>query len=242
MKAVILAGGFGTRLKQLGENTPKGLLNQRETPLMSHICQEISKIDEIDQVALVANGKYAPKYQSWLNNNFPEVLLLNNGVFEPEKRLGALGDLHYTLNQLSWYDEPILVLPSDTYFQFSLNQILEIYKSHQTFVTVVRDVQDKSIIAGRLGCAKLNNGELIEFYEKPLYPPTTLASIPFYLYNPETLKLLGVYKDDNQDMDAPGSIIPWLLQKKIPIHALEVSSMTLDVGTPEDVSRLQELD
>jgi len=241
MKALILAGGFGTRLKEIGQVTPKGLLEQKGKPLLEHTFLEIASLKDCDQIALISNGKYYNQYKNWLAQKNHPITLLDNGVLNPNERLGALGDLDFAVDSLHWQDETILVLPSDTYFEFSLQEIVAIYKKTNNFVTVVRDVGDKSIIANRLGCAILSEGEMVEFIEKPSNPPSTYAAIPFYLYTPEVLKLLKTYKNEGNEMDTPGSIIPWLLEKKIPVKTLVVTSMTLDVGTPKDLTELQNL-
>lgn len=241
MKALILAGGFGTRLKELGENTPKGLLKQGDTPLMTHICKELESIEAIDEVALVTNNKYFQQYNSWLSDNFPKIKIFNDGINTSEERLGALGDLQFVVEKLSWANQTVIVLPSDTYFEFSLNTLVSEALQNNDFTTVVRDVKDPGIIAHRLGCAVIKDNLIVDFIEKPANPPSTLASIPFYIYRPKDFILLQDYQRAQNNMDTPGSFIPWLLKKGEVVRPFVVESNTLDVGTKVDFEMLQNL-
>lgn len=242
MRALILAAGFGTRLKELGEKTPKGLIKQHNKPLLKHVCQEIEALGQnIQTTALVTNNKYFSQYSAWTHANYPRIQVLNNGVDSSEKRLGAIGDLHRVVDSLNWRDEPLLVLPSDTYFEFNLSDLVEIYEKTHDFVTVVRLMPDKKIIANRLGCAVVEQDRITKFLEKPSTPPSLYAAIPFYLYPEKVLKQIPDYMDQGNDPDSPGSIIPWLIANNIPVRTIITTNQTLDVGTQEDITALQQL-
>lgn len=239
MKALILAAGFGTRLKTLGETIPKGLIRHGQTPLIDYLLREVGDIPEIKQIALVSNNRYARAYEVWLKRHQLDIQLLNNGVDESDMRLGALGDLIFGIDQLQWQTQPILVLPSDTYFRFPLAGVIRKFRETGEFTTVLRQMPDKSVIANRLGCAVLNEDRIIEFAEKPSQPRSLYAAIPFYIYPPKVVSLLDTYRKQGNTLDAPGSIINWLIENRHPVHAYVTEYETLDVGTPADVTQLQ---
>ena len=82
MKCVIPAAGFGTRMGELCENTPKTLLKVKGKFLLDHIIQKVLEIPDINEIVIVSNAKFYPQFESWIkktNYNVP-VRLINNGV------------------------------------------------------------------------------------------------------------------------------------------------------------------
>jgi len=81
---------------------------------------------------------------------------------------------------------------------------------------------------------------VVEFVEKPQCPPANLAVPPFYLYKKDTLPLLTDYLREEQNPDAPGHFIPWLITKR-PVYAYVFEGERYDIGTPESYNRAQVL-
>ena len=136
-------------------------------------------------------------------------------------------------------------MPSDTLCSFKIRDLLEFYVDHKGVVTVVREMRNKMEIAGRLGCAVMKNEQIIEFSEKPKNPPSLYAAIPFYVYPKDVLKKVKEYYEDSgklrEKIDAPGLIIPWLIQKNIPVYAFKTEKPTLDIGKPEDIDKVSDI-
>ncbi len=239
MRILILAAGFGTRLQSYGETTPKGLVPTSSGALMNKVIDECSLLSS--PLALVTNDRFYKTYADWFAQNYPKLSLelINDGAGEPDSRLGAIGDISYVLEDLQWHDDDLLVVPSDTFFEFSLSDFVTFAQQKRAFATVIRDLHDKALIANRLGCATVENGQIVSFLEKPEDPPTTLAAIPFYYYPKSVLALLPAYRQSGGNMDAPGSIIPWLLTRGQDVRAFVIDSPTLDVGTVDDVSQVR---
>jgi NDP-sugar pyrophosphorylase family protein len=235
MHVLILAAGFGTRLKAYGQALPKGLIPVGSTTLLGKVTRELDG----HQIAIVTNGRFFSVYQEWIkeNNLTPKVTLISDEAVDPESRLGAIGDIVFGLESLSWSDADLLVVPSDTYYEFSIQDFIAFATAKQGFTTVVRRM-DVDQIAGRLGCAIVADERITDFVEKPTVPPSDLAAIPFYYYPKDILSLIPEYVKSGGNMDAPGNIIPWLLSKYIPVYAYVTEGKTLDVGTVEDVTTL----
>lgn len=235
MRVLILAAGFGTRLKTYGETLPKGLIPVGSTTLLGKVIHELDG----HEIAIVTNAKFFDVYSRWLQQNEynSKVVLLNDSATEPESRLGAIGDIIFGLDTLSWWDEPVLIVPSDTYYEFSIAAFISFANEKQSFATVVRRMSVEQI-AGRLGCASVVDEQITRFEEKPDHPASDLAAIPFYFYSKQALTLIPEYAQSGGNMDAPGNIIPWFLSKHIPVFAYVTEEKTLDVGTVEDVQKL----
>lgn len=241
MKALILAAGFSTRLYPLTQNFPKGLLEVGGKPIISYLLDELVKLPNIDETALITNQVCYPHFQKFLaeHDDYFHITLVNNEVETEDKRLGAIGDLVYALDVLGWEDD-LLVLPSDTLVSINLQKLLNFYKKQRTFVNVVFDAGDKEIIRNKLGCAQVQGDKLISFEEKPAQPQSTWQSVPIYVYPQRVLNLVRKYSaDKNNNLDAPGSVIPYLL-KYVPASAYKLESgFYYDVGTPEALAQLQ---
>lgn len=241
MHVLFLAAGFGTRLKEFGETTPKGLIPSGKSTLLGTALADICTLrSDFRDLALVTNGKFSKVYGEWLEtqNCGGDVALINDGSTKPEERLGAIGDILLVVGEKNWWDEDLLVIPSDTFYSFHMKDFLEFAKRHGGFATIFKDTP-KEVIAGRLGCAVVEDDRVVSFVEKPIEPPSTFAAIPFYYYPSAVLKLLPEYKSSGGNMDAPGNIIPWLLSRQVPVYGYITRGETLDVGTMEDLKKIR---
>jgi glucose-1-phosphate thymidylyltransferase len=239
MKAIILAAGYGTRLGQVGENLPKGLITYKNTTLIGHVIAELENI-QIEEVVVVTNAKYFEHYREWSKKQPIKINLVNDLTVSSDQRLGALGDLKYAIEQAGFIGQNIMVLPSDTYFEFPLNRFLETIKiSPDEFAVIVKEM-DPEIIKNRLGCAKISeDNKIIEFVEKPENPLWPFGVMPFYYYPANVVTLIERYKSEGNSLDAPGSIISWLLKNKVSVNACIVKDKTIDVGTIKEMETLK---
>jgi glucose-1-phosphate thymidylyltransferase len=74
--------------------------------------------------------------------------------------------------------------------------------------------------------------------EKPEAPRSHFAVTPFYMYKQETLPLVKQYLEAGQNPDAPGNILPWLLQHR-EVYAFRFEGERYDVGTLENYEEVQ---
>lgn len=238
MKTIILAGGFSTRLYPKTEFFPKSLLKIKGKEIVKYLIEDLLTTHP-ESIVLVSNNRYFKTFGNWLKSNYPQIKLFNNGVENPADRLGAIGDILFALQASKWQND-ILVLSSDTLSSLKLASFLKFYQSHHGVVNAVFDTKNPEIIKNKLGCVKINKMcEITEFEEKPELPKSTLTSIPYYIFPKETINLINKYKKEGGSLDAPGSIIHWLIGK-VPIFGYEVKNgYYFDVGTLETYSKLE---
>jgi len=239
---LVLAAGFGTRLGSLSQKLPKGLITFKGQTLLGRMLTDAYTLPHQNPIAIITNNYHRQYYREWLSHNdiAGRVKLITNGVDSISQSRGAIGDMAFALDHLLWWDQDLLVLPSDTYYNFSLIDLLKLSWQYQTFCTVVRQVS-KEVIKNRLGCAVMSGEAIIDFIEKPDFPPSSYAAIPFYYYPKTLLPYIKKYLKTDNNHDAPGSIIPWFITQGLKIHTLKVTSQTLDVGTLEDINTLTTL-
>ena len=123
MNALILSGGFGSRLGYLGEKHPKALLDIGGRPLIDWIIERIIEIEIIDNIVVLCNGFFESQFTAWWvkHEDRKKISLISNGVSSPEKRLGAMGDVNFSLQRES-LSGPLTIFPCDTIFTFNVRK------------------------------------------------------------------------------------------------------------------------
>lgn len=216
MKALILAAGYATRLYPLTLNQPKPLLKVAGKPIISYIfekLEEIGKIAAIDTIYVVTNNKFYSHFLDWsrsINSKIP-VKIINDGTLSNEDRLGAVGDISFAVKKENISDD-LFVLAGDNLFNFSLTEMLNLFKQRKTSIIAGRKAA-KEDISGKLGNILLDaSNKIIGFEEKPQNPKSEIASTAIYLFNKDDLKELNNCL--NQKFDNSGDFIRHLSEKK----------------------------
>jgi glucose-1-phosphate thymidylyltransferase len=239
MKCVLLAAGYATRLYPLTENTPKALLKLGKKTILDMVVDKIEEVKEIDQIYIVTNHKFYISFSDWAQNHGGNIKVLNDFTTSNDNRLGAIGDLKYVIDKES-IDDELLVMASDNIFDFSLDEMVKLYREKNADVICVNKVESESEIK-QMGVAQIaEDGKVIGFEEKPENPKSDLGAAPFYLYHRDTVRMIEEYLKEGNNPDAPGNFIPWLAKKK-PVYAYVTEKMRIDIGTPETYEAAQKL-
>ena len=233
MKAIILAGGYATRLRPLTEDLSKCLLPIAGRPMVDWILDRIEEVDEIDAVHLVTNSRFAPDFERWAASR-PGVGIHDDGTSTNDDRLGAIGDVAFTLERAS-IDDDVLVIAGDNLFDYDLNEYVGFWRSKGVASAVaVHDVGDLRL-ASQYGIVALDASErVIDFVEKPADPSSTLAATATYLYHREHVPLVARYLAEGNAPDQSGSFFEWLRSRE-PVYAYRFSGTWLDIGDREQL-------
>ncbi|MBI2125031.1 nucleotidyltransferase family protein [Candidatus Woesearchaeota archaeon] len=240
MQALILAAGYATRLYPLTENTPKPLLKVGNKTIIEYILVELEKVPGLNQVYIVTNDKFYPDFVNWSKNikTSCKLKILNDGTLSNEDRLGAIGDIHFTVQQEKINDD-LLVIAGDNLFGFSLSHFLDFFKNKNASVVAFHDLKDPQKLKGKYGVGILQGSKIIDFEEKPLQPKSSLASTACYLFKkgdlPRTKILVAMGK-----ADAPGNLIKYLAQDS-EVHAFIFEEHWFDVGTFESLEEAKKV-
>lgn len=235
MDAILLAGGYATRLYPLTKNRAKALLPVGGKPIINYVVENLEESEHIERMFLVSNEKFAGDFADWANDydNTKPITVLNDGTSSNDDRLGAIGDIHFVMEEANLNPaNGIYALGTDNLAEFDITSIVDLAVEHDASAIFASEVENERDLT-RMGVARVNEeGRVVEFVEKPDNPPSNLAVPPFYAYSEEAARLLPQYLDEGNDPDAPGHLVEWLVSR-VPVYARVVEGGVRDIGTRE---------
>jgi mannose-1-phosphate guanylyltransferase len=224
MKAVVLVGGEGTRLRPLTETVPKPLLPLVDRPILDHVLDH-----------LVAHGVGEVIMSSpYLEETFDPFLRARGGdptitwVTEREPR-GTGGAIVSVLDRLG--DDPFLALNGDILTDLDLTAMLASHRSRGATATIALHHVDDARAFGLV--ATDPDGRITEFREKPTDAIPGDVNAGTYVLDPSALR---AWPPDTY-LWIEGEVFPTLIGDGVPMFGFGSSAYWLDLGTPEQYLR-----
>jgi glucose-1-phosphate thymidylyltransferase len=232
VKAIILAAGYATRLSPLTDNVPKPLLPVGGRPILDLLLEKIAGVDAVDAVHVVTNEKFAPHFTRWAAEQ-PASLPIhvhNDGTLTNETRLGAMGDIQFTIEQAGLWEKDLLVVAGDNLFDFSLADYVAFWKGKGDGSCIaVYECPDRDLVR-QYSIVELDaNDRVTAFVEKPANPTTNLVGIATYLYHRRHVPRVRQYLEEGNSPDQPGNFIAWL-HSRAPVYGYRFTGRWLDIG------------
>lgn len=216
MKAIILAAGYGTRLYPLTLDHPKPLLTVGKKTILEFILDKVKVIDEIDSIYVVTNEKFFSKFEEWkdtVDAAGKELIIVNDHTTTNEDRLGAVGDIHYVIQQRD-IDDDVMVLGGDNIFDFSLKPMVDKTKAKNASIVALHDLKKKELLAKKFGVVELDADEkIVGFEEKPEHPKTSITSTACYIFSKQDVHELEICIMENKKPDNIGDFIKYISEK-----------------------------
>jgi glucose-1-phosphate thymidylyltransferase len=241
---LVLAAGYATRLGPLADSIPKMLLPLAERPMLDYLLDRILEVEEIDEIHLVTNSRFAPTFRSWaetLQQSVAKsggVTVHDDGTTSNEDRLGAIGDLAFTIERARLGGEDLLVVAGDNLIGYSLPEFVAFWREKGGSAIAVYEVADSELLKG-YGVIELDaDDRVVGFEEKPAQPRSKLAATAAYLYRAQDLELLARYLEEGNPPDAPGNFVAWL-HTRAPVYGYRFAGEWHDIG---DARQLLEAD
>ncbi|MCI0183765.1 MAG: nucleotidyltransferase family protein [Acidibacillus sp.] len=221
MKAVIMAGGFGTRLQPLTRHMPKPMLPLLDRPTLAYIVDWLTSHHIAD---LMVTTCYLPDVIEKYFRNGENFGARMHYSFEADP-LGTAGGIKAVEKFL---DETFVVMSGDGMTDFDLTTAIAHHRKTGALATILLVSMD---CPQGYGVAQVNSqGRIEKFIEKPQtwqQGERYLINTGIYILEPEVLNLIpaGVSCDFGRD------VFPMLLALKIPLHAYEAKGYWSDIGT-----------
>ena len=242
--AMLLAGGQGSRLKVLTENTAKpavpfgGKYRIIDFPLSNCVNSGIDTVGILTQYQPMELNEYIGNGQPWgLNKTHCCAQILPPYERHDKKSgwyKGTANAIYQNLAFIERFDpEYVVVLGGDHIYKMDYAAMVEYHEKNNAACTIaVRNVSLEE--ASRFGIMNTNpDNSVYEFEEKPKHPKSTKASMGIYVFNWKILKefLIADEEDPNSSNDFGKNIIPNLLNSGHKLMAYDFDGYWMDVGT-----------
>mgnify|MGYP002681155622 FL=1 len=224
MKAVILAGGLGTRLKPYTTVFPKPLMPIGESPILEIIIKQL-KAKGFNDITL-AVGHLSELIMAFFNNGSKYGLKIEYS--KEEKKLGTAGGLGLLKNKL---EDDFLVMNGDVLTGLDFSEFLEFHKKTGSIATIALNRRHVDI---DFGVVELDeNRTLIGYIEKPKID--YLVSMGVYAFNESILE----YIPSHEYLDIP-DLMKRLLSEGEKVNGFIHDGYWLDIGRPDDYIKANE--
>jgi glucose-1-phosphate thymidylyltransferase len=217
MKAVVLAGGYATRLWPITKHRPKMFLPVGDSTVIDQIFAELEADDRIDEVFVSTNERFAEDFRSRLDDSeFDKPTLTIEDTTEEDEKFGVVGALAQLFDNL---------------ISFGVSDFVDFFEAKDSPTLAAYDVGSRER-AKSYGLVELDGDEVVDFQEKPDDPKSTLVSIACYAFTAETIPMLDEYLAGGNNPDEPGWFLQWL-QDRESVYAYTFDEAWFDIGTPE---------
>lgn len=239
MKAIILAAGYGTRMRGVIGDSPKALIEVGGRTILDWLLVNLRDCCQEDDMVLVTNARYQDQFAAWLRRTGSRLALIDDGSTSADNRLGAVGDIRFAVTQAGIADDA-LITAADNIFDFRFEGLLDRFaktggKAAHVGIWHNPDLEDQK----RRGVVELAaDGRLTAFAEKPDHPTSHWAAAPVYLLPADLLAAVNEFIDAGGNMDAPGYFMEYLVCRH-PVYGWRMPGDILDVGNPESLARAQ---
>ena len=224
MKAVILAGGKGTRLRPFTYVVPKPLLPFKERPILEHIILYLKKYGITDIIITISHLGYQIKNYFGDGKEFG----VRIEYFEEKEPLGTAGCLLPFRDNLT---ETFLVLGGDNLTTLKLDEFIKFHRENGGIATAaVFEFEEKT----KWGIYELNKDCTVSrFLEKPVFKHN--AGTMIFLLEPEIFRFIPHQKGA---VNLTDHVIPRLLQSGEKVYGFCFSDFWLDIGCMDDYNRI----
>ncbi|MFN2470660.1 MAG: nucleotidyltransferase family protein [Gaiellaceae bacterium] len=228
MKAIVLAAGYATRLRPLTDRVAKPLLPLAGRPMLEYLVEAI-RAAGVDEIHVVTNDRFAADFERWAAGR-PNLVVHDDGTSTDQDRLGAIGDLRFTIERGELEGDSVLVVAGDNLFDFPLAELVEFWREKGDGSAIaVREVADPQLLRQYSVLEVDADDRVTSFVEKPDDPRGTLAGVAIYVLHSDHLPLVRRYLDEGNVPDQPGRLFAWL-SERAPLYAYRFAGDWLDIG------------
>ncbi len=223
MKAILLAGGKGTRLRPLTIHTPKPIVPIFDRAFLHYQIDLLKQVPEIDEVILSLN--YQPRRIEEMFGDGADLGIKIRYVVEPAP-LGTAGAIKYAGDKLT---ESVVVFNGDVMTELDLAAVIRLHRERQARATIVLTPVENPSAYGLVETD--GSGNIQRFLEKPKPEEITTNHINagIYVLEPDTF--------DRIPSEVPWSIersyFPSLIERGETFVAYVYNGYWIDIGTPE---------
>ena len=223
MKAIIVAGGRGERLKPITNTIPKPMVEVDGKPILLHIINHLRENGVKDFIIALC---FLPEIVTQFFRDGSKFGVNIKYTYEdPEKPLGTAGAISLAKSLIN---KTFIVTYADILRELNIKQMIKFHKSSKAFATL--NVYKRSNL-GAKSQILIKKNKITKFVERPKLLDTKKSlwsNGSFYIFEPEIFK----YIPDNQKVDFGFDIFPKLsVEKKV--FAYKTTAYFVDIGNLE---------
>jgi len=221
MKAVIMAGGQGKRIRPLSHVIPKPLLPIGRKPILQILIEQLREAGVTEIIISTGYKDYLIKNFFQDGNHFGVKI---NYTYEKES-LGTAGPLALVAGKM---EHPFFVVNGDILTKLNFQDLYRHHLAKQCEMTIGVSTYSVEL---PYGIINVDNGRVAQVMEKPSFDYTVIAGI--YVMNPSVLD----YLTPDQPYDLP-QLINCLLDDRRPVSYYQIKEPWHDIGRLEDLEML----
>ena len=223
-RPIILAGGLGTRLRNLVDDRPKVLADINGIPFLQIIINQLF-IENFKEITILIGYK-GHMIKNYFGNKFKGIQIF---YISEDQLLGTGGAVKNAA--ISSPDDMLLVLNGDTYHNVARLSFINAVSNDKNGI-LCKELKNPS----RYGIIKIDNNNLItKFNEKRKVEGKNLINTGTYL-----IKKKDIISFDKTDFSLEKDFFPFLIQKKT-LQAIILNGSFIDIGIPEDLERARKI-
>ena len=224
-EAIILAGGFGTRLQGVVKDVPKPMAPVNGRPFLTYILDYL--IDYQYNKVILSVGYLHEKIEEYFGNQYKSLKIDYAVEVEP---LGTGGGIAFAMSKCS--SDNVLVINGDTMFKVNLTEFEQFFAKNNSLLNIVlREVDDVS----RYGSVTIgNNNLIILFSEKGISSGRGFINGGVYMINQTLFDKYPQPKKFSFEKDLMEKLY---MQEQF--FAMPSDGYFIDIGIPEDYARAQ---
>ncbi|MFA6188394.1 MAG: sugar phosphate nucleotidyltransferase [Sulfuricurvum sp.] len=230
MKAVVMAGGFGTRIQPLTNSIPKPMLPVINKPMMEHIIKNL-KAAGIEEFIILLY--FMPEV---IKDYFKDGKKLGITIryVVPDDDYGTAGAVKYAQEYLK--DDSFIIVSGDLVTDFDFKHIIDYHNLKHSSLTIaltpVENPLDFGVVIAR------SDGKIEKFLEKPSWGEVFSDTINTGIYILEPYILDSIPKEENYDFGK--DLFPALMNSNVTIWGCNVKGYWRDVGNPHSYRELHD--
>jgi mannose-1-phosphate guanylyltransferase/phosphomannomutase len=223
MKAVIMAGGFGTRIQPLTKSVPKPMLDVVNIPMMEHILNRVIKAG-IKEIVILLYFKPEVIKEYFGNGSKWGV---NIEYILPQGDFGTCGAVGQAREYLE--NESFIIVSGDLVTDFDLSKIIEFHNNKNSLLTIGLTPVDNPLQFGVVITDK--ESKIIKFLEKPSWGEVFSDTINtgIYIIEPQILD----YIPKDKEYDFSKDLFPKLMSEGVDLWGCHIEGYWRDVGNPQ---------
>ncbi len=223
--ALILVGGFGTRLRPLTLTLPKPLVEFGNIPMMVHQLSALASAGVTDVVLAV---NYRPDAMTNALKKYEEEFNIKIHFSIESEPLGTAGPLKLAEKILGKDDSPFFVLNSDVICEYPFEELAQFHKKHGQEGTIVVTKVEEPSKYGVVVHAPNHPSRIERFVEKPVEYVGNRINAGIYILNPSVLKRIELRPTSIEQETFPA------ICNEGELHSFDLEGFWMDVGQQKD--------